>query len=100
MDLAGGNFWPVPNVSSRAVLMTKKKNFPECKNPQLFLKMIRQIFSLRRKTIKNNLSRFISAQQCDLALENAKINPSERAEKIELEKLLELSDIINSIIME
>ena len=26
MDLAGGNFWPKPNVDSRAVLFTKKED--------------------------------------------------------------------------
>ena len=28
LDLAGGNFWPKPNVVSRAVLMSKKADFP------------------------------------------------------------------------
>jgi 16S rRNA (adenine1518-N6/adenine1519-N6)-dimethyltransferase len=96
MDLAGGNFWPVPNVASRAVLMTKKEDFPRCKNPNLFLKMVRQIFSLRRKTIRNNLSRFVNAELCDYALDKCSIEPSQRAEKLSIEKLLELSDALDS----
>ncbi len=99
MDLAGGNFWPVPNVASRAVLMTKKEDFPCCKNPQLFLKMVRQIFSLRRKTLRNNLCRFVNAQICDEALKVCKIEPTVRAENLDLKKLLELSDAINSVII-
>jgi len=98
MDLAGGNFWPVPNVASRAVLMTKKEDFPKCGNPELFRKMVRQIFALRRKTLRNNLSRFVKAEICDEALKIAEIEPSIRAENLSVEDLLKLSDALNSVI--
>lgn len=98
MDLAGGNFWPVPNVASRAVLMTKKEDFPKCENPELFRKMVRQIFALRRKTLRNNLSRFVKAESCDEALKIAGIEPSIRAENLSVEDLLKLSDALNSVI--
>lgn len=98
MDLSGGNFWPVPNVASRAVLMTKKEDFPKCENPELFRKMVRQIFALRRKTLRNNLSRFVKAEICDEALKIAGIEPSIRAENLSVEDLLKLSDALNSVI--
>lgn len=98
MDLAGGNFWPVPNVASRAVLMTKKEDFPKCENPELFRKMVRQIFALRRKTLRNNLSRFVKAEICDEALKIAGIESSIRAENLSVEDLLKLSDALNSVI--
>lgn len=98
MDLAGGNFWPVPNVASRVVLMTKKEDFPKCENPELFRKMVRQIFALRRKTLRNNLSRFVKAEICDEALKIAGIEPSIRAENLSVEDLLKLSDALNSVI--
>ena len=98
MDSAGGNFWPVPNVASRAVLMTKKEDFPKCENPELFRKMVRQIFALRRKTLRNNLSRFVKAEICDEALKIAGIEPSIRAENLSVEDLLKLSDALNSVI--
>ena len=98
MDLAGGNFWPVPNVASRAVLMTKKEDFPKCENPELFRKMVRQIFALRRKTLRNNLSRFVKAEICDEALKIAGIEPSIRAENLSVEDLLKLSDALNFVI--
>jgi 16S rRNA A1518/A1519 N6-dimethyltransferase RsmA/KsgA/DIM1 with predicted DNA glycosylase/AP lyase activity len=59
-DLSGSNFWPKPNVDSRAVLFTKKEAFPNCKNPQSFIKMQRALFSSRRKTVRNNLSGFLN----------------------------------------
>lgn len=96
MDLAGGNFWPKPNVSSRSVLLTKKDDFPKCSNPSLFIKMQRSLFSSRRKTVRNNLSIFLKNN--DLAvkyLEQAGIDPMKRAEVLTLDEILHLSDIIN-----
>ena len=96
MDLAGGNFWPVPNVTSRAVLLTRRDDFPRCKNPTLFMKMIRQLFSSRRKTVRNNLIPLATGgENCDRILEAANIKPTERAENLSVEKLLELSDCLN-----
>lgn len=93
-ELAGGNFWPVPNVVSRAVLMTKKDDFPRCKNPELFMKMIRQLFSSRRKTIRNNMLKLVSSEKADEALFKADIKINERAENLSTDKLLFLSDCL------
>ena len=100
LDLAGGNFWPKPNVVSRAVLMTKKADFPRCKNPQGFMKLIRALFAKRRKTIRNNLLPVVQdGGQADKALALAGIAPTERAENLSVEKLLALSDALESGIM-
>ena len=99
LDLAGGNFWPKPNVTSRAVLMTKRDDFPRCKNPEFFMKMLRQLFLQRRKTIKNNLSKIANSEQIETALKNAGIAPNERAENLDVDKLLQLSDELISVIM-
>ncbi len=95
LDLAGGNFWPKPNVDSRAVLMTKKTDFPCCKNPSLFVKMQRALFSSRRKTVRNNLSQFLKNNDLAIScLEKAGIDIMKRAEVLTLEELLKLSDVI------
>ncbi len=98
MDLTGGNFWPRPNVDSRAVLMTKKADFPRCENPSLFLKMQRSLFSSRRKTVRNNLSAFLgNTDKCLDALAKANIDPMKRAEVLSIDEMLNLSDIINKL---
>ncbi|MBQ0052085.1 MAG: ribosomal RNA small subunit methyltransferase A [Treponema sp.] len=98
VDLAGGNFWPVPNVASRAVLMTRKENFPCCNNPKLFMKMIRQLFASRRKTIRNNMLGLAGgAEKTDKVLEMAGIKASERAENLSVAELLKLSDCLNEV---
>lgn len=99
-DLAGTNFWPKPNVDSRAVLFTKKEGFPDCENPKLFCKMQRALFSSRRKNVKNNLGIFLSsAEKAEYALDKSKIMPSLRAEVLTLEQMLVLSDVLNKDII-
>ena len=96
IDLTGGNFWPKPNVDSRAVLMTKKENWPGCNNPKLFVKINRALFSSRRKTVRNNLSVFLKNN--DLAvkyLTDAGIDIMKRAEVLTIPELLKLANVVN-----
>jgi dimethyladenosine transferase len=100
MDLTGGNFWPRPNVDSRAVILTRKNDFPGCENKALFMKMQRALFVSRRKNIRNNLSMFLSdSAKAEAALAKAGIEPTVRAESLTIGKLLELSDILNAGIL-
>ncbi|MBO7484628.1 MAG: ribosomal RNA small subunit methyltransferase A [Spirochaetaceae bacterium] len=95
LDLAGGSFWPRPNVDSRAVRLTKKNNWPCCKDRNCFMKLLRALYVARRKTIKNNLTQFLSnASLADEILMKAGIDSMTRAEKLCLEELLKLSDIV------
>ena len=96
IDLTGGNFWPRPNVDSRAVLLTKKESWPGCNNPELFVKVNRALFSSRRKTIRNNLSVFLKNNDMAVkCLEKAGIDVMKRAEVLTIPELLKLADVIN-----
>ena len=93
-DLSGGCFWPKPNLDSRSVLMVKKEDFPRCKDPKTFMKILRAIFVQRRKTIKNNLNSITnSSQETEDILAKSGIEPSIRAEKLDLDTILKLSDV-------
>lgn len=97
LDLNGNNFWPKPNVDSRAVMMTPKENFPCCKEPEHFCKLQRALFSSRRKNVRNNLTGFIKNNDKALEyLEKAQIDPTLRAEVLSIEQILHLSDIMIS----
>lgn len=97
LDLNGNNFWPKPNVDSRAVIMTPKENFPCCKEPEHFCKLQRALFSSRRKNVRNNLTGFIKNNDKALEyLEKAQIDPTLRAEVLSIEQILHLSDIMIS----
>lgn len=96
MDLTGGNFWPKPNVDSRAVVFEKKKEFPCCKNPELFVKMQRGLFVSRRKNVRNNLTTFLSdSKKAVEVLEKSQIDMNKRAEALSIETLLKLSDVLS-----
>ena len=97
LDLNGNNFWPKPNVESRAVIMTPKENFPCCKEPEHFCKLQRALFSSRRKNVRNNLTGFIKNNDKALEyLKKAQIDPTLRAEVLSIEQILHLSDIMIS----
>ena len=99
MDLGGGSFWPRPNVDSRAVKFVKKELFPQCKDPAFFTKMQRALFVSRRKTVKNNLSTFLSdSQKAEDALKKADIDPKVRAETLDIKTLLRLSDAVGEVL--
>lgn len=98
LDLTGGNFWPKPNVDSRAVVMNKKEGFPGCNNPKLFVRMQRALFSSRRKTVRNNLSGFLKNNDLTLqALSEAGIDPMKRTEVLTIPQMLKLSDVIDKL---
>jgi 16S rRNA (adenine1518-N6/adenine1519-N6)-dimethyltransferase len=98
MDLSGSNFWPKPNVDSRAVIFTKKEAFPNCNNPKLFVKMQRALFSSRRKTVRNNLQGFLQNNEKTMdCLAKAGIDPMLRAEVLTIEQMLKLCDVINEV---
>jgi 16S rRNA (adenine1518-N6/adenine1519-N6)-dimethyltransferase len=100
LDLSGGNFWPRPNVDSRAVIMTKKTDFPCCKNMDLFMKMQRSLFVSRRKNVRNNLTSFLSdGDKASRVLAKAGIAPTVRAESLSIRELLQLSDVLNADIL-
>ena len=98
LDLAGGNFWPKPLVASRAVVLTRRSDFPRCANPDGFMRMQRALFSSRRKTAKNNLTAFLSnGEKAAAALLAAGIDEKARAEELSIDALLRLSDCIEEI---
>ena len=98
MDLGGSNFWPKPNVDSRAFEMRIKKDFPCCKNPSLFMKVQRGLFSSRRKNIRNNLTNFLSnGDLAEQALTKAGLDPKLRAETLPVSSILLLTDILDDI---
>ena len=64
-------------------------------------KILRSLFSSRRKTVKNNLTAFYNdGNRAETILDAAGIDPQIRAEKLSLEQLLHLSDVSYSNIIE
>ncbi|MBR1911471.1 MAG: ribosomal RNA small subunit methyltransferase A [Treponema sp.] len=98
IELAPGNFWPRPNVSSQAVLfMPKNENASACPDNALFVRLVHTLFSQRRKTLQNNIKGMLpkGIDMQDL-FEQSAISPSERAENLTVDDFLRLSETLNS----
>ncbi len=103
-DVAAGNFWPRPNVTSALVIMKEKKEKTKCKDDELFFSVVRALFSSRRKTLKNAFAAWLSqklgsrknqgqvADLTSLALQNAGIDERARAENLSEQEFCALAD--------
>ncbi|WP_461247310.1 16S rRNA (adenine(1518)-N(6)/adenine(1519)-N(6))-dimethyltransferase RsmA [Treponema sp. R6D11] len=107
MTIRPSSFYPQPNVDSMAVLLEKKD---AQKYPAVFYPLVRALFASRRKTIKNNLSTFLSArfgeslqnksavqELCASVLQSNSLNGGERAESLELESFLSIALSIDNM---
>ncbi|MDR0738780.1 MAG: 16S rRNA (adenine(1518)-N(6)/adenine(1519)-N(6))-dimethyltransferase RsmA [Oscillospiraceae bacterium] len=94
------NFMPVPKVDSSVIkFKIKKEPNLEIKNKELFFKIVKAVFSEKRKAIKNPLHTRtnFSKQDVLLALEGAKISPLLRAEHLNMEKFVRLSNVMSKL---
>ncbi|MBQ2553201.1 MAG: ribosomal RNA small subunit methyltransferase A [Treponema sp.] len=98
--LSAGNFWPKPNVASQVVIMKPKKNPLECSSPKTFVSLVHALFSSRRKTIQNNIRQVLPpGLSSEELFEKTGISPSLRAENLEPEDFMLLSESISSAII-
>jgi 16S rRNA (adenine1518-N6/adenine1519-N6)-dimethyltransferase len=82
-------FDPPPKVDSAVVRMVPFTNLPHCANDEsTFAALVKQAFSMRRKTLRNNLKGLLSAEQiiaCD-------IDPGTRAETLAVADFVRLAN--------
>jgi 16S rRNA (adenine1518-N6/adenine1519-N6)-dimethyltransferase len=80
-------FSPAPKVESAIVKLTPlKQTANELESPEQLTNLLRQAFAQRRKTLRNNLSSLISAEE----LENLGINPGLRPENLSLDDYVKI----------
>lgn len=92
-------FFPQPKVTSTVIGLSVYENPPYMpKNKEFFFKLIKSLFSQRRKTLVNSLSKspYISLKKDDIieALNNMNIETNIRGEKLKINQLVEFSDIL------
>lgn len=96
-DVSRGSFFPSPKVDSCVIQLdlTKKGNY-DVADESLFFKMVKSAFAQRRKTILNSLSSGmgIEKEKIALAVENAGLSPTSRAEALTMEELVTLANKI------
>ena len=95
LDLPSGAFRPPPAVRSAVARLTFRPPTPAVMNEQVFERMVRTMFSQRRKTLGNALAPFGSdiGLSPAAALRDAGIDPSRRAETLEIVEIARLADV-------
>lgn len=90
-------FWPSPHVKSSCLLFTKKEK-RLVKNEKLFISLVNALFASRRRTIKNNLSKWLEKEESqnlvDIILQRSKIDSMARAESLCLDDFINLVNVI------
>jgi 16S rRNA (adenine1518-N6/adenine1519-N6)-dimethyltransferase len=92
-DVAPGAFRPPPKVQSAIVRLTPwvQSPWPGCDVVQLRA-LVKAAFAQRRKTLRNNLKAIIDSDR----LEALGIDPSARAETLELTRFIEIANAIHA----
>lgn len=91
LDVSRNVFIPKPNVDSIVVEFTKKKSNYDLKNKEKFFKLIRDAFTQKRKTLKNNLKNY-DLDKIETVLKNYGCDLSFRAEQIPIEVFVSISN--------
>jgi 16S rRNA (adenine1518-N6/adenine1519-N6)-dimethyltransferase len=90
-DVGPGAFKPAPKVDSAIVRMVPYDTLPHpVKDFRTLENVVRESFAMRRKTLRNNLKKTISADD----LESLGIDPGLRPEKLGLEAFVKIADFV------
>ena len=91
MDISSNVFIPKPNVDSIIVEFKKKENIYNLKNSDVFFKLIRDSFTQKRKTLRNNLKGY-NLNSVEKTLNKYNLDLSVRAEQLSLEIFVEIAN--------
>jgi 16S rRNA (adenine1518-N6/adenine1519-N6)-dimethyltransferase len=99
MVLKPGSFYPAPEVTSRVVKLVPHDLYPGL-NQKRFSVLVRECFSSRRKTLRNNLAGAAAALRVsEDALKNAflsqGIDLARRAETLTIEEFVRVYSSLN-----
>jgi len=88
-------FWPVPNVESLLVRLTRRAPIVDVDGGEL-MRVVRAAFSQRRKTIRNTLSSGLGLEvgEVEAALARAGVDPWARAEALGLKEFAGLVRVL------
>ena len=84
-------FFPKPNVDSIIISFTRKENKLKVNNEEVFFKLIKDSFTQKRKTLRNNLKKYDFNKVEEILLKN-NLPVDVRAENIPLETFVEISN--------
>lgn len=90
MKLSPASYYPEPAVDSAVLLFERNGNAYD----REFSIVVRTAFSMRRKTLKNNLMKIAPKETVPAMIENAQLLPSARAEELSPDDFLRLTESV------
>ncbi len=92
-------FHPPPKVDSSVVVLTRKEIDSGGPDDALFEKVVKAAFSMRRKTLRNTLSKGLGFESSQIvsALESVGIDPGLRAEKLSVQQFVEIAAALGAL---
>lgn len=91
IDVSRHVFLPEPNVDSIVVEFTKKNNLYNLRNEALFFKLVRDSFTQKRKTLRNNLKGY-NLENIEEVLKRHNFDLSVRAEQLSTQIFIEIAN--------
>ncbi|MBE6139556.1 MAG: 16S rRNA (adenine(1518)-N(6)/adenine(1519)-N(6))-dimethyltransferase RsmA [Firmicutes bacterium] len=91
LDISKNVFIPKPNVDSIVVEFTKKENKFKLKDEKLFFNLVKDSFTQKRKTIKNNLKNY-DLEKIEQVLKKYNFDLSIRAEQLPIEVFVDIAN--------
>ena len=88
-------FYPPPKVDSVVIKLRPRQISHPANNPRQLETLIKLGFANRRKMLRNNLKSIVNVQDCNQLLEKLNFNPQCRAEDLDLESWILLSNSLN-----
>ncbi|THB66224.1 MAG: 16S rRNA (adenine(1518)-N(6)/adenine(1519)-N(6))-dimethyltransferase RsmA [Gammaproteobacteria bacterium] len=87
-DIGRNSFYPPPKVESSFVRLIPFAREHKANDEELFANIVLHAFNQRRKTIRNSLSRLLTAEQ----IESCNISPTARPETLSVEEFIRLAN--------
>ena len=93
-NVSRGSFMPAPNVDSCVIRFDIRSDTPKVKDEDYFFRLVRGMFSQRRKTLLNCVSSSMGMDKkmLESAMLSAGIKPSARPEELDMNQMIRLSD--------
>ena len=91
LDISKNVFIPKPNVDSIVVEFTKKQDLYEVKDKELFFKLVKDSFTQKRKTLRNNLKQY-NLEKIEEVLKQYNFDLSVRAEQLPIDVFVDISN--------
>lgn len=85
------DFYPAPKVDSAVVRLRPQINYP-AENPKFLDTLVKLGFAEKRKMLRNNLKSAVERDRLTQILEQLEINPQVRAEDLNVQQWVELSN--------